>query len=70
MKSADKKRSKQFYRNLIVGNVEKNSEEQAGMSKICHINMNRSQETGNRQSTVTLVRMRAERIYIVGVYIL
>ena len=57
-------RTKQFYRNLLVGNLEKLAKNgQVGL--ICHINVKRNQETGNRQtdklSTVTLVRMRAER---------
>ena len=57
---------------MIVGNLENLAKNrQAGI--ICRINVKRKQETGNRQtnrqtdkqthklSTVTLVRMRAER---------
>ena len=63
-----KKRTKQFYRNLLVGNLEKIAKNRQ-VCLICHINVKRNQETGNRQtdkqtdrqSTVTLVRMRAER---------
>ena len=58
-------RNKQFYRNLIVGNLEKLAKN-TQVCLICHINVKRSQETGNRQtdrqtnkqSTVILVRMR------------
>ena len=65
-------RTKQFYRNLLVGNLEKLAKNRQ-VCLICHINVKRNQETGNRQtnrqtdkqtnkqSTVTLVRMRAER---------
>ena len=54
-------RKKQSYRILLVGNLEKLAKNrQVGI--ICHINVKRNQETGNRQtnrqSTVTLVRMR------------
>ena len=54
-------RKKLFYRILLVGNLEKLAKNrQVGI--ICHINVKRNQETGNRQtdrqSTVTLVHMR------------
>ena len=44
-----KKRTKQFYRNLIVGNLEKLAKNRQ-VCLICHINVNRNQETGNRQT--------------------
>ena len=55
-----KNRMKQLYRNLLVGNLEKLAKNRK-VCLICHINVKRNQETGNRQSTVTLVHMRAER---------
>ena len=64
-------RKKQFYRILLVGILEKLAKNrQVGI--ICHVNVKRNQETGNkqtdrqtdRQSTVTLVRMR--RALIMG----
>ena len=42
-------RTKQFYRNLLVGNLEKLAKN-TQVSIICHINVKRSQETGNRQT--------------------
>ena len=56
--------TKQFYRNLLVGNLGKVAKNrQVGL--ICHINAKRNQETGNKQtdkqSTLPLVRMHAER---------
>ena len=61
-------RTKQFYRNLLIGNLEKLAKNRH-VGLICHVNVKRNQETGNkqtdrqtdRQSTVTLVRMGAER---------
>ena len=54
-------RKKQFYRILLVGNLE-NLAKNRQVCLSCHINVKRNQETGNRQtdrqSTVTLVRMR------------
>ena len=42
-------RKKQFYRILLVGNLEKLAKNrQVGI--ICHINVKRNQETGNRQT--------------------
>ena len=42
-------RKKQFYRILLVGNLEKLAKNrQVGL--ICHINVKRNQETGNRQT--------------------
>ena len=60
-------RTKQFYRNLLVGNLGKLAKKrQVGI--FCHINVKRNQETGkqtdrqtDRQSTVTLVRTDARR---------
>ena len=54
-------RTKPFHRILIIGNLE-NLAKNRQVGIICHINVKRKQETGNRQtdklSTVTLVRMR------------
>ena len=44
-----KKRTKQFYRNLLVGNLEKLAKNRQ-VCLICHINVKRNQETGNRQT--------------------
>ena len=44
-----KERTKQFYRNLLVGNLEKLGKNRQ-VCLICHINVKRSQETGNRQT--------------------
>ena len=54
---------KEFYRNLLVGNLE-NLAKIMQVGIFCHINLKRSQignKQTNRQSTVTHVRMRAER---------
>ena len=61
-------RTKEFYRNPLVGNLE-NLAKITQVGIFCHINLKRIQEVGNKQtnkqtdkqSTVTLVRMRAER---------
>ena len=42
-------RTKQFYRNLLVGNLEKLAKNRQ-VCLICHINVKRNQETGNRQT--------------------
>ena len=65
-------RKKQFYRILLVGNLEKLAKNRH-VCLSCYINVKRNQETGNRQtdkqtdrqSTVTLVRMRRALIIIV-----
>ena len=44
-----KKLTKQFYRNLLVGNLEKLAKNRQ-VCLICHINVKRNQETGNRQT--------------------
>ena len=44
-----KKRTKPFYRNLLVGNLEKLAKNRH-VGLICHINVKRNQETGNRQT--------------------
>ena len=44
-----KNRTKQFYRNLLVGNLEKLAKNRQ-VCVICHINVKRNQETGNRQT--------------------
>ena len=44
-----KNRTKQFYRNLLVGNLEKLAKNRQ-VCLICHINVKRNQETGNRQT--------------------
>ena len=42
-------RTKQFYRNLLVENLEKLAKNrQVGL--ICHVNVKRNQETGNKQT--------------------
>ena len=42
-------RTKQFYRNLLVGNLEKLAKNrQVGL--ICHVNVKRNQETGNKRT--------------------
>ena len=57
-------RTKEFYRNPLVGNLE-NLAKSMQVGIFCHMNLKRSQEIGNKQtnkqSTITLVRMRAER---------
>ena len=63
-------RKKQFYRILLVENLEKLAKNrQVGI--ICRINVKRNQETGNKQtdkqSTVTLVCMRRAFIIIIVV---
>ena len=40
-----KKQTKQFYRNLLVGNLEKLAKNRQ-VCLICHINVNRNQEVG------------------------
>ena len=55
-----KNRMKQFYRNLIVGNLEKLAKNRQ-VCLICHINVNRSQETGNRQTKYCNPRAHARR---------
>ena len=47
-------RTKQFYRNLLVGNLEK-------LAKNRQVGRLVTNRQTDRQSTVTLVRMRAER---------
>ena len=42
-------RTKQFYRILLVGNLEKLAKNRQ-VCLICHINVKRNQETGNRQT--------------------
>ena len=44
-----KNRTKEFYRNLLVGNLEKLAKNRQ-VCLICHINVKRNQETGNRQT--------------------
>ena len=41
-------RKKQFYRNLLVGNLEKLAKNRQ-VRLICHENVKRNQETGNKQ---------------------
>ena len=53
MKSAEKIRTKQFYQNLLFGNLEKLAKNRQ-VCPICHINVNRNQETGNRQTDKVL----------------
>ena len=42
-------RTKQFYRNLLVGNLEKLAKNRQ-VRLICHINVKTNKETGNRQT--------------------
>ena len=45
----EKKQTKQFYRNLIIRNLEKLAKNRQ-VCLICHINVKRNLETGNRQT--------------------
>ena len=42
-------RTKQFNRNLLVGNLEKLAKNRQ-VCRICHVNVKRNQETGNKQT--------------------
>ena len=44
-----KEQTKRFYRNLLVGNLEKLAKNRQ-VCLICHINVKRNQETGNTQT--------------------
>ena len=52
-------RKKQFYRIMLVGNLE-NLAKNRQVCLICHINVKRNQETGNRnrQTDQVILRMR------------